>query len=82
MFTKTPAATKGKYYVYTLSHPEDGMVFSIDKGAVKARKSLRERIDDHEVEAQQGKKSTKCDIIRAIWAKGLEIQKTKQPVEA
>ena len=56
MFTKTPASTKGKYYVYTLSHPEDGMVSSIDKGAVKARKSLRERIDNHKVEAQQGNK--------------------------
>ncbi len=62
------------FYVYTLAYP-DGNVFYVGKGSVKSRKSLRDRIEDHEVEARQGVQSPKCDIIRKIWAQGLEIQK-------
>jgi hypothetical protein len=66
-----------KFYVYTLSYPDTGVVFYVGKGTVRAVKGLRERIDDHEAEAQQGVKSAKCAIIRDIWARGLQVQKTK-----
>src|SRR5260221_12406524 len=63
------------FYVYTLAYP-DGTVFYVGKGSVKSRKSLRDRIEDHEVEARQGVQSPKCDIIREIWAQGWEVQKS------
>jgi len=63
------------FYVYTLAYP-DGTVFYVGKGSVKSRKSLWDRIEDHEVEARQGVQSPKCDIIREIWAQGLEVQKS------
>src|SRR5260370_11539616 len=62
------------FYVYTVASP-DGNGVHVGKGRVKSRKSLRDRIEDHEVEARQGVQSPKCDIIRKIWAQGLEIQK-------
>ena len=75
------APNEKKYYVYTLSYPDTGLVFYVGKGTVRIVKGLRERIDDHEAEAQQGVKSAKCAIIRGIWARGLQVQKAKQPVE-
>jgi excisionase family DNA binding protein len=71
------APTEKKYYVYTLSYPDTGLVFYVGKGTVRIVKRLRERIDDHEAEAQQGVKSAKCAIIRGIWARGLQVQKAK-----
>jgi excisionase family DNA binding protein len=75
--TRPIAPTEKKYYVYTLSYPDTGVVFYVGKGTVRTIKGLRERIDDHEAEAQQGVKSAKCAIIRDIWARGLHVQKAK-----
>ena len=58
-----------KYYVYTLSKP-DGTIFYVGKGRGN-------RLDHHENEARRGVKSTKCDIIREIWANRDEVVKTK-----
>src|SRR5260221_10494808 len=58
-----------KYYVYTLSKP-DGTIFYVGKGRGN-------RILQHENEARRGVKSTKCDIIREIWANGGGPAKTK-----
>jgi hypothetical protein len=55
--TRPIAPTEKKYYVYTLSYPDTGVVFYVGKGTVRTIKGLRERIDDHEAEAQQGVKS-------------------------
>lgn len=66
-----------KYYVYTLSYPEDypdidraGMTFYVGKGTGN-------RIDQHEIEARTGKASYKCNVIRKIWANGYQIVKQK-----
>ena len=75
------APDEKKYYVYTLSYPDTDVVLYVGKGTVRTVKGLRELIDDHEAEAQQGVKSAKCAIIRDIWARGLQVQKAKQPVE-
>lgn len=56
-------------YVYTLAYP-DGTVFYVGKGTGN-------RINDHEREAKQGKKSYKCNVIRGIWKDGGQIIKTK-----
>src|SRR6266571_4242376 len=75
------APAEKKFYVYTLSYPDTGVVFYVGTGTVRAVKGLREGIDDPEAEAKQGVKSAKCAIIRDIWARGLQVQKAKQPVE-
>jgi hypothetical protein len=56
-------------YVYTLAYP-DGTVFYVGKGSGY-------RIDMHEYEAKQGKKSYKCNVIRQIWRDGGQVVKTK-----
>lgn len=62
-----------QYYVYTLSRPSTdtcpNQVFYVGKGT-------KSRVFDHEMEAQKGKKSKKCDIIREIWSSGGQVQKT------
>lgn len=59
---------QGKYYVYTLAYP-DGTVFYVGKGQGK-------RIEAHEREARQGKKSHKCNTIRKIWTNGDQVLRT------
>jgi hypothetical protein len=61
------------YYIYTLSEPDmdefgSSQVFYVGKGCGK-------RVGDHEQEARKGKRSAKCDRIRAIWAAGKQVQK-------
>jgi len=55
------------FYVYELIDPRDGSVFYVGKGQ-------RSRIKAHEAEARKGKQSPKCEIIRAIWAGGHQVQ--------
>jgi DNA-binding XRE family transcriptional regulator len=61
------------YYVYTLSypstHPYAGKVFYVGKGT-------RSRMFEHEDEAAAGKQSRKCNVIREIWSRGEQVQKT------
>lgn len=58
-----------RHYVYTLAYP-DGSVFYVGKG-------VGDRINAHEREARSGAQSPKCAIIRAIWAQGGEVCKTR-----
>jgi hypothetical protein len=57
------------YYVYTLARPT-GEIFYVGKGKGN-------RIDWHEVEARNGVKSYKCNIIRKIWREGGQVIKTR-----
>jgi hypothetical protein len=83
MHAVQPDETK-PYYVYVRAYPEgyedngidlSGVVFYVGKGELRKRQSLRDRIDDHEREAELGVQSPKCDAIRKIWSKGLQVQK-------
>jgi excisionase family DNA binding protein len=83
MRTVEPDETR-PYYVYVLAYPEgyeedgvdlSGVVFYVGKGELRRRQSLRDRIDDHEREAELGVQSPKCEAIRKIWSKGLQVQK-------
>jgi transcription antitermination factor NusG len=86
-----PTRPEKKYYVYVLAYPDGylskngtdigGVIFYVGKGTVQKYKHLPERMDTHEIEARQGFKSAKDNVIRDIWAKGLQVQKTNQPVE-
>jgi hypothetical protein len=57
-----------RYYVYELIDPRTGAVFYVGKGQWS-------RIDAHEREARQGKKSRKCQTISEIWDAGLSVKK-------
>lgn len=59
-----------RFYVYELIDPRDGATFYVGKGQ-------RKRIDAHEVEARNGKRSRKCERIRDIEASGLSVRKMK-----
>jgi hypothetical protein len=59
---------EAKYYVYELRDPRSSEIFYVGKGQGK-------RIDAHEKEAEKGVHSPKCDLIREIWAAGLQIEK-------
>ena len=72
--TKTPTQKTWNYYVYMLEwpstdeqHPNE--VFYVGKGT-------KSRLFEHEEEAVRGRQSRKCDVIRAIWASGGQVQKT------
>lgn len=56
-----------RFCVYVLCRP-DGRPFYVGKGSGK-------RVFDHEVEARNGHKCHKCNIIRKIWRQGGEIQR-------
>lgn len=56
------------YYVYELRDPRSGAVFYIGKGKGN-------RIHAHEKEAERGVESPKCNVIRDIWAAGLQVEK-------
>ena len=58
------------YYVYELIDPRDGQPFYIGKGKAN-------RIDQHEIEARQGRVSRKCDRIRCIESDGFKVKKRK-----
>lgn len=58
-----------RWYVYALAYP-DGRIFYIGKGTGN-------RILAHEQEARRGVPSRKCDIIRAIWVSGAQVEKIK-----
>lgn len=58
------------YYVYHLIDPRCGSVFYVGKGK-------QSRISDHEREARAGVDHPKCDVIRAIWAAGLDVQRVR-----
>ncbi|HZU00849.1 MAG TPA: helix-turn-helix domain-containing protein [Ktedonobacteraceae bacterium] len=74
---------QGRYYVYVHRYPvgyidEDGtdlssIVFYVGKGT--ANDVSMARIDQHEAEARRGIQSRKCDVIRKIWMRGLEVDK-------
>jgi hypothetical protein len=57
-----------EFYVYQLIDPRDGKPFYIGKGK-------EDRLDAHEAEAKKNVQSHKCNVIRKIWAQGLEVQK-------
>ncbi len=63
------------WYVYALVRPDTVEIFYIGKGSVYAVGI--DRIDRHEEEARKGERSKKSDIIRELWAKGLQVQKCK-----
>ena len=63
------------WYVYALVRPDTVEIFYIGKGSVYANGI--DRIDRHEEEASKGERSKKSDIIRELWAKGLQVQKCK-----
>jgi hypothetical protein len=56
-----------RYYVYTLAYP-DGTVFYVGKGSGR-------RIERHERDAKYGYIGKTNDVIRAIWARGGQVQK-------
>jgi len=56
-----------RFYVYVLARP-NGKPFYVGKGT-------GDRIVRHEVEARNGHKCHKCNIIRKIWASGGEVQR-------
>lgn len=58
---------KGQYYVYTLAY-SDGQVFYVGKGQGR-------RVYQHETEARSGCNCSKCQIIRKIWASGMQVLK-------
>lgn len=58
------------WYVYNLVDPRSGEIFYIGKGC-------NDRVDSHEREAKGKSTHAKCDVIRAIWAEGLQVQKVK-----
>lgn len=58
------------FYVYTLSDPRDGAVFYVGKGC-------RSRLEQHERQAARGAVNAKCDRIRAIWADGGEVIRSR-----
>ncbi len=58
------------YYVYKLIDPRTNSPFYVGKG-------IRNRIDQHEVEARSGRVSRKCDLIRDIESEGLSVVKRK-----
>ena len=66
---------KKTWYVYALVRPDTDEIFYIGKGSVHL--GGVDRIDNHEEEARKGARSKKCDIIRELWAKGLQVQKCK-----
>jgi excisionase family DNA binding protein len=79
------------YYVYVLAYPKgyedkgvdlSGVVFYVGKGELRKRQSLRDRIDDHEREAELGVQSPKCEAIRKIWSKGLQVFQSASLEEA
>jgi len=57
-----------KYYVYTLIDPTTNCIFYVGKGC-------KNRLDAHEKEAQKGVISHKCNKIRSIWKKNLQVDK-------
>jgi hypothetical protein len=59
-----------KFYVYALVDPRTGKPFYIGKGKGN-------RILAHENEARNGSDHPKCDVIRAIWAEGLEVKRER-----
>ncbi len=44
--------------------------------APNERGTAESRTEDHELEAREGVQPAKCDIIRGIWAQGVEVQKS------
>lgn len=57
-----------EHYVYILVDPRDGDPFYVGKGS-------GDRVLAHEAEARAGSEHPKCDVIRAIWAEGLEVER-------
>jgi excisionase family DNA binding protein len=66
---------KKTWYVYALVRPDTDEIFYIGKGSVHV--GGVDRIDNHEEEARKGVRSRKCDIIRELWARGIQVQKWK-----
>jgi hypothetical protein len=56
------------FYVYELRDPRSDDVFYVGKGKGN-------RIHAHEKEAERGVQSPKCNVIRDIWASGLQVEK-------
>lgn len=54
------------FYVYALIDPRTADIFYVGKGSGR-------RLQNHEVEARRGVRSSKCDRIRAIWADGHQV---------
>ena len=67
---KTKTITQKKYYVYLYRYPDEmgGHVFYVGKGT-------GDRILTHEIEAAKGYRGRKCEVIRAIWGNGYQVQK-------
>lgn len=58
-------STPKTFYVYVLSYP-DGRPFYVGKGTGR-------RITMHEIEARQGHRCHKCNVIRKIWRQGGQV---------
>src|SRR6516165_966320 len=72
---KTPWKAKKTWYVYVLARPDTDEIFYVGKGSVHV--DGVDRIDNHEEEARKGVRSRKCDIIRELRVKELQVQKWK-----
>lgn len=77
---------QGKYYVYVLKYPEQytdknnndlsGIVFYAGKGSWRTKKSVIQRINEHEAEVRSGYTHTsKTKAIANVWANGKQIIK-------
>lgn len=68
MTTSAAGTEENPFYVYTLNRP-NGVPFYVGMGRGN-------RVQRHEDTARRGEKSHKANVIRKIWAQGLQVQRS------